>query len=169
MLPTALSTHADVEVYKPEQVTVDGGAAVLTIERLPDGETATAPVQQASGEIQDVSKQFKSGMLQGWSKFCYTGEGVVRGGCLLGNQCMPGDTAHTGRTPGDCDTGTMLGAQGRTCGHLIDCWLESLPMFWSVLQLPHPSPARLLTCCACCCGGRWRRRLRGGFYPAARQ
>ncbi|KAI3433376.1 hypothetical protein D9Q98_003193 [Chlorella vulgaris] len=84
------SATNDVEVYKPEQVTVDGGAAVLTIERLPDGETATAPVQQASGEIQDVSKQFKSGMLQGWSKFCYTGGYVEASIQLPGNELASG-------------------------------------------------------------------------------
>ena len=47
-----------------------GGAAVLTIEQLPKNKPAVAQTQQPGGEVWDVPKRFKSGMINSWNKFC---------------------------------------------------------------------------------------------------
>lgn len=56
-------------MYKPEQVSVEGGAAVITMEQLPTSKPAKAPTQQPDGEVWEVPKRFQSGMLQSWNKF----------------------------------------------------------------------------------------------------
>ncbi|EFN59204.1 hypothetical protein CHLNCDRAFT_138137 [Chlorella variabilis] len=80
----------DEEVYRPEQVTVEGGAAVITLERLPGNEAGTAPSQQPDGEVWQVSKKYVSGMFNSWNKFCYTGGYIEAAVQLPGNAVTSG-------------------------------------------------------------------------------
>eukprot|EP00887_Chlorella_sp_A99_P005497 scaffold1.g5497.t1 len=56
-------------VYLPDQVTTRDGAAVITLEKA----VAKAPAQKPNGEVVDVAKNFRSGMLSAWNKACFTG------------------------------------------------------------------------------------------------
>ena len=60
----------DIEVYKPEQVTTKDGSMQLKIERLRKPERAVS--LQPDGSTWDVPKNFKSGMVNSWNKFCFT-------------------------------------------------------------------------------------------------
>ena len=53
-------------MYKPEQVAVEGGAAVITIEQLQGGKAALAPSQQPDGVVWQVPKRYRSGMINSW-------------------------------------------------------------------------------------------------------
>jgi len=52
---------ADLEWYDPSQITTQGGALVITLDQIPNHDLF-----------------YKSGMLQSWNKFCFTG-GYVEG------------------------------------------------------------------------------------------
>ncbi|KAK9814665.1 hypothetical protein WJX72_009478 [[Myrmecia] bisecta] len=82
---------ADKEVFKPDQVTTNGGAAVLTLDKAP--ENATASAQDPFGAIVNVMRPYVSGMLQSWNKFCFTG-GYVEASIKL-----PGNASSSGFWP----------------------------------------------------------------------
>jgi hypothetical protein len=54
------------------QVTTAEGAAVITIDKAGTSK-ASAPSQQPNGVVWNVSKDYKSGMVSSWNKFCFTG------------------------------------------------------------------------------------------------
>ncbi|KAL4430015.1 hypothetical protein ABPG77_004385 [Micractinium sp. CCAP 211/92] len=80
---------ADYEVYRPEQVTTAGGAAVITMEN----KTIDAPVQRIDGSVWNVTKPYVSGFFDSWNKFCFTG------GYLEAELQFPGDNFHSGFWP----------------------------------------------------------------------
>lgn len=53
----------------------------------------TAPTQQPNGEVWDVNKAFRSGLVTSWNKFCYTG------GYLEASVQLPGDSVTPGLWP----------------------------------------------------------------------
>lgn len=63
---------------------------MLTIEQLPKNKPAVAPSQQPDGEVWDVPKRFKSGMINSWNKFCYTGGYIEAAVQLPGNDKSSG-------------------------------------------------------------------------------
>lgn len=73
-------------VCAPAQVTTQGGAAVFTMER---GE-ASGPAQRDNGAVWNVTKDFKSGFMSGWNKFCFTGVKVATEGCAGGLGAVDG-------------------------------------------------------------------------------
>ncbi|PSC76523.1 Beta-glucan synthesis-associated SKN1 [Micractinium conductrix] len=79
----------DSEVYKPEQLSVQGGAAVFTMQRTGDT-SEVAPTQQPDGTVWQVARPYKSGFLSGWNKFCYTGGYVEAAVQLPGNDQASG-------------------------------------------------------------------------------
>ncbi|KAL4420044.1 hypothetical protein ABPG77_007483 [Micractinium sp. CCAP 211/92] len=91
------SGTADWEAYKPEQVTTEGGAAVLTIERLPEGQPATGLSQRGQFDRNVVwtkkDLQYKSGWLDSWNKMCFTG------GYVEARVQLPGDPGIAGFWP----------------------------------------------------------------------
>jgi hypothetical protein len=50
-------------------VTTEGGAAVITIDQVADGGSATALGQLAGGAVANVSSAYKSGFVDSWNKF----------------------------------------------------------------------------------------------------
>ena len=78
----------DIEVYKPEQVTTKNGSMHLTIERLRKPEKAVA--LQPDGSTWNVPKNFKSGMVNTWNKFCFTGGYMEMSVQLPGTDKVPG-------------------------------------------------------------------------------
>ena len=91
----------DIEVYKPEQVTTANGSAIITIEKLRKPEHAIS--LQPDGIKWDVAKNFKSGMVNSWNKFCYTG------GYLEMSVKFPGDD----KVPGFWPAFWVMGNLGR--------------------------------------------------------
>ncbi|KAI3431296.1 hypothetical protein D9Q98_004355 [Chlorella vulgaris] len=80
----------DIEVYLPEQVTTEGGAAVITIDQVADGGSATALGQLAGGAVANVSSAYKSGFVDSWNKFCFTGGYLESRLQLPGNETVSG-------------------------------------------------------------------------------
>lgn len=78
----------DIEVYKPEQVTTGNGSLHLTIERLRKPEKAVS--LQPDGSTWNVPKNFKSGMVNSWNKFCFTGGYMEMSVQLPGTDTVPG-------------------------------------------------------------------------------
>ena len=78
----------DIEVYKPEQVTTKDGSMQLKIERLRKPERAVS--LQPDGSTWDVPKNFKSGMVNSWNKFCFTGGYMEISVQLPGSDKVPG-------------------------------------------------------------------------------
>lgn len=56
----------DMEVYRSEQVTTAGGAAVITMEKG----AASGPVQRDNGTVWNVTKDYKSSFFSSWNKSC---------------------------------------------------------------------------------------------------
>ena len=55
------------------QVATVDGAAVITIESAA-GQNVSAPRQQPDGTVWEVTdKEYKSGFVSSWNKFCFTG------------------------------------------------------------------------------------------------
>lgn len=59
----------DLEVYLSRQVTTQDGSAVITLEQG----ASQAAYQTDTCSIGKQAANFKSGMMSGWNKFCYTG------------------------------------------------------------------------------------------------
>ena len=78
----------DIEVYKPEQVTTWNGKAVITLEKA--FPPLSAKSLQPDGKIWDVTKNYKSGMMNSWNKWCYTGGYLEMSVQLPGNDQIPG-------------------------------------------------------------------------------
>ncbi|KAL4440631.1 hypothetical protein ABPG75_003632 [Micractinium tetrahymenae] len=88
------SGTGDWEAYKPEQVTTDDGAVVLTIDRTPEDAPATGLSQrgQYDGNVVWTKKDlaYKSGWLDSWNKMCFTG------GYVEARVQLPGDPGIAG-------------------------------------------------------------------------
>lgn len=78
----------DIEVYKPSQVTTADGKAKITMEKTRKPEYATS--LQPDGEAWSVPKNFKSGMVNSWNKFCFTGGYMEMTLKLPGSDKVPG-------------------------------------------------------------------------------
>ena len=72
------SATGDDEIYKPTGVTLSGGYANINFD------------QNVTFDLYNTEKQFKSAMLQGWNKFCYTG------GYLEARLRQPGTATQSG-------------------------------------------------------------------------
>ncbi|KAL4428224.1 hypothetical protein ABPG75_002313 [Micractinium tetrahymenae] len=81
-----------MEIYRSEQVTTANGSAVITMAQVPPN-TAFAPVQRPHGEVWNVTKNYTSGFISSWNKFCFTG-GYVEASLLF-----PGDHFISGFWP----------------------------------------------------------------------
>lgn len=88
----ALNLHYDVNGdlanFRDSAVSLQGGAAIITVTR----ENVTAPASGRWGEKQ-VAMPYKSGMLQGWNKFCFTG------GMVEARVKLPGGVDYGGLWP----------------------------------------------------------------------
>lgn len=78
----------DVEVYKPEQVTTWKGKAVITMQKT--DRPVSAISLQPDGAEWSVPKNFKSGMVNSWNKWCYTGGYLEMSVRLPGTANIPG-------------------------------------------------------------------------------
>ena len=78
----------DVEVYKPEQVSTWGGKAFITMERA--SPPVSAKSLQPDGKIWDVAKNYKSGMMTSWNKWCFTGGYMEMSVQMPGSDQIPG-------------------------------------------------------------------------------
>lgn len=78
----------DIEVYKPSQVTTADGKAKITIEKTRKPERASS--LQPDGTQWNVPKNFKSGMVNSWNKFCFTGGYMEMSLKLPGSDKVPG-------------------------------------------------------------------------------
>ncbi|KAL4448085.1 hypothetical protein ABPG75_005304 [Micractinium tetrahymenae] len=79
----------DIENYQPEQVKTRGGFAVIEME----AKTSWALSQQPDGSVWNVTKNYTSGFLSSWNKFCFTG------GYLEASVQLPGDDYISGLWP----------------------------------------------------------------------
>lgn len=64
------------------------GKAIITLEKLTRPESAVS--LQPDGKKWNVAKNFKSGMMSGWNKWCYTGGYLEMSVKLPGNDKVPG-------------------------------------------------------------------------------
>ena len=72
------SATGDDEIYKPSGVTVSGGYASIKFET------------NTTYDLDNTEKEFKTAMLQGWNKFCFTGA------YLEGSMNQPGKSTTSG-------------------------------------------------------------------------
>jgi len=78
----------DVEVYKPEQVQTWKGKVILTIDHA--SPPIAAKTLQPDGEVWNVHKNFKSGMVNSWNKWCFTGGYMEMSVQMPGSDKIPG-------------------------------------------------------------------------------
>ena len=100
----------DLEVYKPEQVQVTGGSAVVSFSRG----IAHADSQQPDGKVVNEVKAYKSGFVSGWNKFAFTG------GYVEARVQLPGNDFYSGLWPAVW----MMGNLGRAG------YMETTSGFW---------------------------------------
>lgn len=79
----------DFENYRSEQINTTGGAAVIKLEK----KESWAYVQRFNGEVWNVTKNYTSGFMSTWNKFCFTG-GYIEAGLWF-----PGDDYISGFWP----------------------------------------------------------------------
>lgn len=112
----------DMEVYRSEQVTTAGGAAVITMEKG----AASGPVQRDNGTVWNVTKDYKSSFFSSWNKSC---------GRHSGSWCVGGRvSSHRvgSRVNGRRRGRLSLGRRHLMCRCMRACGIGTLGGVWLV-------------------------------------